>query len=99
MKIINRDKYIDKILPFIGKPVLKVLTGMRRVGKSSILLKIIESLSEKNKKILFVNKESLTRDHIKDYKDLYTIAKDYDYIFVDEVQNIIEREKAILSLH
>jgi len=69
MKIINRDKYIDKILPFLDKPVIKVLTGMRRSGKSSILLKIIDHISAKNKKVFFVNKESLARDHIKDYKD------------------------------
>jgi len=105
--LINRESYIDKIEPFINKPVVKVISGMRRTGKSSLLKLIIEKLkkegiSEKN--ILYINKESLEFDSIRNYLDLdnyvknkIKATKDKKYLFLDEVQEIENWEKAVLS--
>ena len=53
MQYINRPNYIEKIIPFIDKPVVKILTGMRRVGKTTLLKiineKILKDVKEKNK--------------------------------------------------
>ena len=53
MSYINRVKYIDKIKQFLDKPIIKVITGMRRVGKSSILIiikdEILNAIKEENK--------------------------------------------------
>ena len=53
MSYINRVKYIDKIKQFLDKPIIKVITGMRRVGKSSILIiikdEILNTIKEENK--------------------------------------------------
>jgi predicted AAA+ superfamily ATPase len=68
-----------------------------------ILLSLIDDLNTQGvfdkKSYIYINKESLERDHIKNYQDLYDAVKGYYYIFVDEVQDIIEWEKAIRSLY
>jgi len=104
----RRNLYLKKIIPFVNKPVIKVITGMRRVGKSYLLKLIIESLSARKSigrgQILYINKESLDYDFIKDYKDLHSYVKasfrliqGSKYLFVDEIQEIHNWEKAILS--
>jgi len=60
--MINRERYIKQILPFIDKPIIKVITGFRRCGKSTFLKLIQHSLTEKGVKpenILLVNKDSM----------------------------------------
>ena len=95
-------------MPFVNKLVIKVITGMRRVGKSCLLRLIIESLSKQKRigshNILYINKESMDYDFIKDYKDLHNYVADSfkrlkgkKYLFVDEIQEIHNWEKAILS--
>jgi uncharacterized protein len=54
--------------------------------------------SVKNSEIIYVNKEDLAFDNIKNYNDLYELVKDYKYIFIDEIQDIESWEKAIRSL-
>ncbi len=103
----KRNLYIKKILPFIDKPVVKVITGMRRTGKSCFLKLIIDELLESKvniKNIAYINKESLDYDFIRDYKDLNRYVKDAfagvkgnKYLFVDEVQEIERWEKAVSS--
>lgn len=103
----KRNLYIKKILPFIDKPVVKVITGMRRTGKSCFLQLIMDELRERkvNKQnIVYINKESLDYDHIRDYKNLnryvkdaFTGVKGNKYLFVDEVQEIDRWEKAVSS--
>ena len=55
MKIIERSLYLNKIKPFIGKPIIKILTGMRRVGKSELLKQIKDNIlkQDKTKKIIY----------------------------------------------
>ena len=103
--MIQRRIYLEKIAPFIGKPVIKVITGIRRCGKSTFLRMLVESLIEKGvnqRNILFINKDSLEFDFIADYKDLvnYVLQKfksvrGEKYILLDEVQEIAGWEKAV----
>ena len=61
MKTILRERYISKIKPFINTPVIKILTGMRRVGKSTLMLQIkdilLEDVPTENK--IYINFEAL----------------------------------------
>ena len=71
--VYKRKFYIDKIQPFIGKPVIKVITGMRRVGKSCFLRQLLTELESRrvpSRNVLLVDKESLDFDHIRTYADL-----------------------------
>lgn len=103
----KRNSYIKKFLPFIDKPVVKVITGMRRTGKSCFLQLIMNELKESKvntQNIAYINKESLDYDFIRDYKNLNRYVKDIfagvkgnKYLFVDEVQEIDRWEKAVSS--
>lgn len=46
MKLIDRPRYTNRILPFIDKPVIKVLTGQRRVGKSYVMMQLMNHIQE-----------------------------------------------------
>lgn len=75
-----RERYLGAIEAFIDQPVVKVLKGMRRVGKSVIMRLLIERLINHGvpvANILYINKESLEFDALKDYRDLYRYAVDY----------------------
>jgi predicted AAA+ superfamily ATPase len=104
--IIIRTKYQEKILPFVDKQLIKVLTGQRRVGKSYILKQLISSVKDKNPSanILYINKENLIFDFIKTASDLNeyvhknTQSGVKNYIFIDEIQEIEQFEKAMRSL-
>lgn len=106
-KIIRRKKYIERINRFKEKPIIKVITGQRRVGKSFMLKSIISDLQKKgipNKNIIYLNKEDLQYDYIISYKELHKyIEKKCQkinkskkvYLFIDEIQEIENFEKAI----
>jgi len=97
---------MERIIPFIGKNIIKVLTGQRRVGKSYMLFQIMDYLSKNDKKpnIIYINKEDLAFDGIKTYSDLNDYVKTKidsetnNYLFVDEIQDIQQFEKALRSL-
>lgn len=107
----RRHIYLEKIAPFINKPIIKVITGMRRSGKSCFLEQIQDSLLQegvKKENIISINMELLTFEFIKNYQDLndYVLEctpKDSNasryYLFIDEVQEIEAWEKAVLSLY
>ncbi len=106
-KIIFRKNYYEQIKGFINKPVIKVITGMRRVGKSYFVKQIIEHLKKngvKEQNILYINKELLQFDFIQNYKDLHKYVSEYfkniqsgAYLFIDEIQEIESWEKSISS--
>ena len=105
IKIISRNYYIKKISPFIGKNLIKVITGQRRVGKSYFLLQLINLFKEdKDVNIIYINKESVRFKEIKTYIDLLqyieknVVPKKDNKIFIDEIQDINEFEKALRSL-
>ncbi len=104
----TRNFYVDKIKAFIRKPVIKVITGMRRVGKSCFLKQIIALLLQEGverKNILSIDKELLEFDFIRDYMDLDKYIKErfsgvpgFKYLLVDEIQEIRGWEKVVNSL-
>ena len=104
--VIQRKRYSDKIKPFIGKQIIKVLTGQRRVGKSYVLKQIIEQIwqLDKNANIIYIDMEDLFFDFIKTAEDLNkyikskTIDKNKNYVFIDEIQEIKKFEKTMRSL-
>lgn len=106
MDVLARDLYLNKIKPFIDKDLIKVLIGQRRVGKSFFLLQIMDYLEKefKHTSIIYINKEDLKYDSIKDYKDLTEYAQSQKSnnkkhaLFVDEVQDIEHFEKALRHL-
>jgi len=105
--MILRQSYLNAIKPFIKKPVIKAITGVRRCGKSTLLLQIMDHLSAKGvhqDNLIYINKELFEFDEIRNYKDLhkYVTAKKHGrgfcYLFVDEIQEIENWEKSIASL-
>ena len=108
MSMINRNSYIEKLAKWKDKQIIKVLTGMRRVGKSTILLLYKKYLLDNGvdeKQIIYFNLEDLDNEYINNYKKFYDellkrLVKDkMNYVMIDEVQNIEKFEKAIDSLY
>src|SRR5271157_4410423 len=105
MSILKRERYLEKIRPYYKKQLIKVLTGQRRVGKSYMLYQIREELLKLNPdaNIIFIDKEKYEFDGIVTYKDLIHYVKEHtskgkNFLFIDEVQEIQEFEKALRSL-
>ena len=93
--MINRDLYIQAIKPFIRKDLIKVLTGQRRVGKSTILKILVEEIkkTDSNANFIFIDKEDYAFDFIRTHQQLDAYIKtkeveDNNYLFIDEVQEI-----------
>jgi predicted AAA+ superfamily ATPase len=106
--MIKREKYLEEIRKVMGKQVIKVLLGMRRVGKSTLLLQIQEELlsqGAQEDQIISLNFEWLEFEDLKDYKALYEyieskkIKGKKTYVFLDEVQEVDGFEKVINSLN
>ena len=104
--MIIREKYLSKIRPFYDQDLIKVITGIRRSGKSIILLQIIDELKEKGiqeSQIIYINFEDEDYSFIQNDKDLHKyikekiINKEKYYLFFDEIQNVEKWEKAINS--
>ena len=107
MDYIFRNKYIEKIKKFIDKPIVKILTGMRRVGKSTILNiikdQVLKDVPDENK--IYMNFESFEFFDIKDANALkdYLSEKLKDkegkvYFFFDEIQLVKDWEKVVNGL-
>jgi uncharacterized protein len=105
-KLINRETYLDRIKPFIRKPLAKVFTGQRRVGKSYMLYQLMQMIlsEDPDAHIIYINKEDYTFDLIRTAADLHQYVnerldgKRINYIFIDEIQEIREFENAVRSL-
>lgn len=102
----KRDGYIARIIPFMRKPLIKVLTGQRRVGKSYLLFQLMEQVQNEDPDahIIYINREDMEFDFMRTAADLnnYILANRKEgvrnYIFIDEIQDISEFEKALRSL-
>ena len=70
--MIKRTKYLDEIRPFYDEDLIKVITGIRRCGKSILLGQIVEELAVRIDKehIIYINFEDVNYSDIKDFKDL-----------------------------
>lgn len=106
--MIKREQYLDEIKKVLGKQVIKVLLGMRRVGKSTLLLQIQEELIAQGvseEQIISLNFEWLEFEDLKNYKTLNTYIENKlvkgkrNYVFLDEIQEVDGFEKVINSLN
>ena len=106
--MLKRDEYIKQIVPFIDKDVIKVLTGIRRSGKSVMLKLLMEELKNRGineNQFIYINFENLKYRNLKNYEKLYDFIlnkvddkyKSY-YIFLDEIQEVEEWERCVNSL-
>lgn len=104
--MISRPLYLDQLLRFKDKPVIKIITGIRRCGKSTLLSLFSEHLEQSGvskENILRFNFESMRWRHIRDALSLYKeisscITAGRSYILLDEVQIVSHWEEAVNSL-
>ncbi len=107
--MVKRELYLEKIYNFMDKNVIKIITGMRRCGKSYLFKLIIEELKERGineEDILLIDLELPAYNHIKTRKQLDEIVvpfiESYEnkvYLFFDEIQNVKEWEVSINSYY
>lgn len=104
--MIYRKLYMDQIIPFIDTPFVKILTGVRRCGKSTIMEMIKEELLRKGileDQIFSYRFDSLEYEEIDNAKKLYNAIKEKNdgkrkmYLFLDEIQEVKDWEKAVNS--
>ena len=107
MEMIPRDNYLDWIDEFRDKPLVKVLTGLRRSGKSTILDMFMSRLQADGvaaSRIVKINFELLENEPYLDYRKLYAHIIDSKteesctYVFLDEIQHVKNYEKTVDSL-
>ena len=107
MKTITRTKYLDRIIELNGTPDIKIITGIRRSGKSKLMQAYIEYLKIhfENINIIFIDFMDLTYEEIREYHALHAYVEEHyqagktNYLFVDEVQMCPKFELAINSLY
>lgn len=107
--MITRPLYLDRIRPFIGKPIIKVVTGIRRCGKSTILKLVEEELRDRGVReecLVTVNLELFTNRHLKNAERFYEYIKERvsesapekHYLFFDEIQEVEGWEQLITGI-
>lgn len=107
MEIINRSIYLNRIISHINRGMMIILVGQRRVGKSYMLKQFQQWLAVHRPQahVLYVDKELFAFSHIKTARDLYECAITHlpqygeNYLLIDEVQDIVDYENALRSLH
>ena len=106
--MIERNEYLDVLKRFKDKELIKVITGIRRCGKSTLLEMYIDYLMKNGiteDQVISINLEDLKYNFIDDYMSLYNYineslnAKKKNYVFIDEVQKIPDFQKAVDSLY
>lgn len=104
--IIPRPIYLNKVKPFMGKNLIKVFTGQRRVGKSYLLYQLMQEIqqTENNAHLIYINKEDLAFSAIKNAENLHDYIQQEksstqkSHVFIDEIQEIKDFEVALRSL-
>lgn len=106
--IIERKEYLNKLITWKDKQLIKIVTGVRRCGKS-VLLKMYQDYLKNNgvkkSQIVTVNFEDLDYEELTNYKKLYNYLKEklipnkMTYIFLDEIQNVDQFPKVLDSLY
>lgn len=105
--MVIREQYMEKLKNLKDKQIIKVVTGVRRCGKSTLLKQfrdyLINSGVDSNR-IIWLNFENVDNEALLDYKKLHTYVKDrlkegeMTYVFLDEIQTIPQFQKAVDSL-
>lgn len=105
--LVMRNGYLEKLKAFEGKDLIKVVTGLRRCGKSTLLMLYRKALMEKGVSedhILLMNFELMEYDEIRDYKSFYGFVKNRlpaagkTWLLLDEIQQVDQWERAVNSL-
>ena len=107
MKLINRNQYLEKMIRVIGTPDIKVITGVRRSGKSKLLEAFKDYIETEytDYNIIHINFNLPEFDYLLEYKPLYEYIKSQyskgkqNFVLIDEVQMCQDFEKAINGLH
>ena len=107
MKLIERNEYLEKLVSIKGTPDIKVITGVRRCGKSKLLEAFISYVqkNEPEANIIYVNFNLPEYDHLLTYRNLYDYVSDKykegapNYVMIDEVQMCKDFEKAVNGMH
>ena len=107
MKTITREKYLDRMIALRGTPDIKIITGIRRSGKSKLMQAYMEYLKNhfEDINIIFIDFMDLAYEEVKEYHALHRYVEDRyqtgktNYLFVDEVQMCPKFELAINSLY
>lgn len=106
--MVQRKEYLEKLIEWKDDDVIKVVTGIRRCGKSTLLMQYqdyLKSIGIEENQIVAVNFEELEYEELCDYKKLYAYIKDrlvadkITYIFLDEIQKVPSFEKVVDSLY
>ncbi len=106
--MVQRKEYLEKLIKWKDDDVIKVVTGIRRCGKSTLLMQYqdyLKSIGIEENQIVAVNFEELEYEELCDYKKLYAYIKDrlvadkITYIFLDEIQKVPSFEKVVDSLY
>lgn len=106
--MVQRKEYLEKLIGWKDDDVIKVVTGIRRCGKSTLLMQYqdyLKSIGIEENQIIAVNFEELEYEELCDYKKLYAYIKDrlvadkITYIFLDEIQKVLSFEKVVDSLY
>ena len=105
--MVQRKQYMDKLKKMKDKKIIKVVTGIRRCGKSTLLLMFRAYLKEcgvEDNQIISVNFEDIANEPLLDYKKLHDyvtqrlIPDKMTYVFLDEIQNVTQFQKTVDSL-
>lgn len=107
VKLIERKQYLEKMIRVIGTPDIKVITGVRRSGKSKLLEAFMDYIQAayQDCNIIHINFNLPEYDHLLEYKALYDYVKSQyakgkqNFVLIDEVQMCANFEKAINGLH
>lgn len=105
--MVQRKQYMEKLKRMKDKKIIKVITGIRRCGKSTMLLMFRSYLKEcgiEDNQIISINFEDVNNEHLLDYRKLHDyvtkqlIPDKMNYVFLDEIQNVPQFQKAVDSL-
>jgi len=107
MKLINRNEYLNHLISWKDKQIIKVVSGIRRSGKSTLFdlyENFLLSVGVKPYQIIKINFEDVNYEYLTDYRTLYDYickrlnSDKMNYIFLDEIQHVASFEKAVDSL-
>ena len=105
MELVSRPNYYSKVEKLLGKGILIVLTGQRRVGKSYVMKEIVQRKQQGDACVVYIDKEKTAFDFIQTYKDLVAYVDEHrergkhTYILIDEVQEIEEFERGLRNYY
>lgn len=106
--MVERKQYLEKLKKLQSKQVIKVVTGVRRCGKSTLLMQFRKYLEQNGtdiQQMISINFEDIENEHLLEYHSLHKyiterlVSGKMTYIFLDEIQNVPDFQKAIDSLY